>query len=86
MRFVFTQNIRVGDYGLIVGVGRCTVGYKAGLAVCVGREAADFMGYGFPIIRGVLRSIGDNVALFQSGGIYVLDQHQVPCAKVGLAH
>ena len=50
MRFVFTQNIRVGDYGLIVGVGRCTVGYKAGLAVCVGREAADLMGYGLAVV------------------------------------
>ena len=44
------------------------------------------MGYGFAVIGCILRGVGDDVALFQSGGVNLFYKYQIACAEVGLAH
>ena len=83
---IFTEYIRISYNCFIVGIRRRTVGNKARFAVCVGSELADFMGHGFAVVGGILRGIGDDVALFESGGVNLFNQYQVACAEIGLAH
>ena len=44
------------------------------------------MGDGFAIVGCILRGIGDDVALFEGGGVNLLDQHQIARIEVGFAH
>ena len=65
---IFTKYIRISYNCFIVGIRCRTVGNKARFAVCVGGEPADFMGYGFAVVGGILRGIGDDPIVLYRGG------------------
>ena len=86
VRPVFAQHIGIGDYPLIVGIGRGAVGDKARLALRRRGQAADLMRHRFPIVFGAPRLVGNDVALLQRGRIDLLHQHQIPGGKVCFTH
>ena len=86
MSLIATHNIRIGDDGLIVGIGSGTVGDEARITLGIHRLAADLMGDRFAEALTVLRDICNNIPLLQSGGVDVLNKDQVAGIKVRRRH
>ena len=86
MVFILTQDVRIGDNGLVIHIRGGTIGNEAGIAIGITGQAADLMGDDLAKTVGILGNEGNDVALLQCFGRYFLDEDQVAGIEVRGSH